>query len=107
MVRAKEVPERIDDWGPVSPDKRSVAGIRVCVRSNSGEDIELIVECLETANAAAKAARATSNHMVCIEVDGQRVKRWERDRVVGENRWRKVDPEEMEVLGQIREVVKA
>ena len=45
--------------------------------------------------------------MVCIEADGQRVKRWDRDRAVGENRWRKVDPEEMEVLGQIREVVKS
>ncbi|WP_241299365.1 hypothetical protein [Burkholderia stabilis] len=81
--------------------------ILVCVRSNTGEDAEQALKDEGEAQTVAKAARVTTNHMVCIEVDGCRMQRWDRDCVVGENRWHKVDPDEMETLGPIREVRRA
>ena len=55
----------------------------------------------------AKTLRTAANHMVCIDVDGERVNRWDRDRIEGENRWKKTDPSEMETLGPIRQMARA
>lgn len=78
--------------------------IRVVVRNNDGEDFVQEVMDEAQAQAAAKAARVTTNHMVCIDIDGIRMHRWDRTRCVGENHWRRADPDDMEILGPIREV---
>lgn len=82
-------------------------GIQVCIRSNNGVDSAQNAESLTEATLLAKKARSVSNHMVTIEVDGERTIRWDRDRVSGENRWRAVDADEFETLGKIREVARA
>lgn len=78
--------------------------IKVTNRANDGVDAAR--ESTDTASAErlAKGLRTTANFMVCIEVDGQRVKRWDRSKDVGENRWRSVDVEAFETLGKLREV---
>lgn len=78
----------------------------VLSRNNIGEDSEIKgVESLETAERMAKDLRMTTNHMVCIDSsNGERLKRWDRQRVVDENHWREVDTYEMEILGPIREL---
>ncbi len=81
--------------------------IHVTVRSNAGEDLREDAQSSEQAEHIAKRYRVEQNHMVCIEQDGCRIKRWDRDRVGGQNRWRKIDPDAFEVLGPIREVTMA
>ncbi|MBU1248602.1 MAG: hypothetical protein KKB70_07890 [Proteobacteria bacterium] len=80
--------------------------IFVTVRDNQGTDSEHEVESMEKALRLAKTHRTTNNHMVCIEVGGCREKRWDRDRIVGGNRWQTTDPDEFETLGPIRAVVR-
>jgi hypothetical protein len=78
----------------------------VLFRTNMGDDLEISgVDSFEAAERMAKDLRRTTNHMVCIDsANGERLKRWDRQRVVGENHWRKVDTYEMEILGPIREL---
>ena len=81
----------------------------VSYRSNLGEDFTIPdFASKEEARKVAKSVRVTDNHMVCVEDQetGERIFRWDRSRVVGENHWRKVYPDEMEVLGPIRAVVR-
>lgn len=79
---------------------------RVLFRTNMGDDLEIKeIDSFETAERMAKDLRKTTNHMVCIDSsNGERLKRWDRERVMGENRWRTVDAYEMEILGPIREL---
>lgn len=79
---------------------------RVLFRTNMGDDLEIReIDSFETAERMAKNLRKTTNHMVCIDSsNGERLKRWDRERVMGENRWRTVDAYEMEILGPIREL---
>jgi hypothetical protein len=79
--------------------------IRVHIRANTGVDSFLDVLSLRAALDAAKRARTPQNHMVCVEVNGERIHRWDRNRVVQQNRWRKTDPDEFEVVGPIRTVI--
>lgn len=81
--------------------------ITVVAVSNQGEEISTPVSDQAEATKLAKSKRVTANHMVCVDVDGMRHSRWDRDRIVGENRWSKTDPGEMETLGPIRQSVRA
>ncbi|MEG0868982.1 MAG: hypothetical protein RSD49_01425 [Hafnia sp.] len=78
--------------------------IEVTARSNDGYDSAKAASDMADAMKVAKGLRTPGNHMVCIVQDGVRTLRWDRSRVVGENRWRKVNPDDFEVLGQIRSV---
>lgn len=85
-------------------DENYCDSIKVIVRSNKGIDIEHNVDTTEAASSMVKQNAITDNHMICLEIDGIRTQRWDRERIVGENRWKVTEPDEMEVLGQIREV---
>jgi len=76
--------------------------ITVVSVSNMGDESTVRATSQTEAVTLAKSMRVTSNHMVCIDVDGERLNRWDRDRIEGENRWTKTDPSEMETLGPIR-----
>lgn len=76
--------------------------ITVVSVSNMGDESTTPAAHQTQAVKLAKGLRVTSNHMVCINVDGERLNRWDRDRIEGENRWSKTDPNEMETLGPIR-----
>jgi hypothetical protein len=76
--------------------------ITVVSVSNMGDELITPAASRTEADKLAKSMRVTSNHMVCIDVDGERLYRWDRDRIEGENRWTKTDPDEMETIGPIR-----
>lgn len=81
--------------------------ICVNIRGNDGVDSTLEATTMKDAEKLAKTAMSVSNHMVIITSNKERLKRWDRERVVGENRWRSVEADEFETLGQIREVHRA
>ncbi|MDT8840272.1 hypothetical protein ParKJ_22875 [Paraburkholderia fungorum] len=83
------------------------AAVQVCVTSNGGVSSLQRAEDMDDALALAARARITEHHTLCVEVDAQRVLRWDRDQIVGENHWRRVDPDDMETLGPIREIHRA
>lgn len=78
--------------------------IEVASRSNEGVDSIVKVDDQAAAERTAKALRIATNHMVCIVVDDERIKRWDRQRVVDGNRWRAVDVDDFETLGPVRQV---
>lgn len=84
------------------PKKISVVAV-----SNLGEEVITPAANQTEATNLAKSKRVTANHMVCIDVDGMRHSRWDRDRIEGENRWARTDPGEMETLGPIRQCARA
>lgn len=71
----------------------------VQIRSVEGQDTEQPAESLELALKMAKAARTQINRMVKVLNAGVVLHRWDRSNVVGENRWRKVNQGEIEILG--------
>lgn len=83
------------------------AAIQVCVTSNGGGSTLQRAEDMDDALALAAQASVTEHHMVCVEVDAQRVLRWDRDQIVGENHWHRVDLDDMETVGPIREIRRA
>lgn len=78
--------------------------INLIVVSNEGEETKIELESTQEAKDVINKNATTGNHMICLEIDGIRTKRWDRERVVGENNWHAVDPDEMETLGPIRQV---
>lgn len=78
----------------------------VTVRTNSGEDKTVPASDIADAMSIAKQLRTPDSYMVCIVQDGVRTMRWDRATIVGENRWRKEDPDAFELLGQVRSVVR-
>ena len=79
--------------------------IKVTFRGNDGADGERAASDMADAERIAKLLRTTERHMVCIVSDGAKVKRWDRAKLVGENRWRKVDVHAIQTLGPIRQVI--
>lgn len=69
------------------------------VRSVEGHDSVISAESAEAALKQAKSARTQANRMVKILDAGFITHRWDRENVVGENRWRKVNPGDIEILG--------
>ncbi len=76
--------------------------ITVVSVSNKGDESITPAASQTEAIKLAKSMRITSNHMVCINVDGERLNRWDRDSIEGENHWTKTDPDAMETIGPIR-----
>ncbi|WP_409286847.1 type IV pilus biogenesis protein PilI [Pseudomonas guariconensis] len=74
----------------------------VMFRTNGGEDHTAHAAGLAEAMEMARVHRTVDNHMVCVVQDGQDLHRWDRDRVVNQNKWRKVDPRAFQTLGPIR-----
>lgn len=81
--------------------------LQIVARSNSGvKHVEQSSD-IKSARLIAKRLRTPFNHMVSIEESlldepVTRLERWERARAKGGNRWRKVDPFDVEILGEIR-----
>jgi hypothetical protein len=105
VEKAERKPRQgIEDMSGVPASRTAV---EVWITSNAGRNKRRAAVDIVDALAIAAAARITENHMVCVEVDQRRVLRWDRDRVIGENCWRPVNPEEFETLGAIRQVHRA
>ncbi|MHC5195072.1 type IV pilus biogenesis protein PilI [Pseudomonas frederiksbergensis] len=78
--------------------------IEIISRSIRGEKNTTSAADLASAMKISKQLRTTENHMVCVVENGIRTLRWDRTVVINQNRWRKVSPDKVEVLGAVREV---
>lgn len=87
-------------------EPESCESITVTVRSNSGVDSTFEVESTEDAAVLARQYARPEYHMICVEIDGERTDRWDRERIKNENHWVRTNPDEMEVLGRITEVLR-
>jgi hypothetical protein len=93
--------QEIDDlYARIDARKQVQSGLfTIVVRSTEGRDTEHSAESVQAALKIAKINRTQANRMVKI-LDARYVThRWDRTNVVGENRWRKVDPGAIEILG--------
>lgn len=78
--------------------------IEVTVRSNDGENQRYPASDIANAQRLAKKHRTPENYMVTVVIGGVRTLRWDRSIIVGENRWRKENPDAFEQLGAARSV---
>lgn len=78
--------------------------VEVTVRTNQGENQIYPASDVAEAISIANKQRTPDSYMVCIVQDGVRTRRWDRARIVGENKWRQEDPDAFELLGAIRSV---
>lgn len=81
-----------------------IACYEVELRRNDGQDNTIAAADLADAQTKARSCRTAENYMVCITQDGDRILRWDRAQVVGDNSWTAVDPDEFETIGPLRAV---
>lgn len=80
--------------------------IEVNVWSNDGDKVVATANDVSHAEAIVREACISSNHMIRVDVNGKKHQRWDRERFVGENNWREVDPHSLMVIGKIREIMR-
>lgn len=78
--------------------------IEVLVRRNDGLETVQLAQDEASAQSLVDAALNPGNHMIHIVLDGVKWQRWDRERIVGKNVWRDVDPHAFQIIGPIREV---
>lgn len=71
-------------------------------RSNTGDDTYKSVRDKNQAIKVIESLMTINCRMVCVEINGTRTDRWDRERVVGSNEWIRKQPEDPEILGKIR-----
>ena len=81
-----------------------VNSIKVCVRNNSGVDADFHVSSTDVAQKIITENANPKNHMIRLFYDGVCDQRWDRDRVKDKNQWSPVDPDEIQIIGPIREI---
>ncbi|EIX9082242.1 hypothetical protein A6J71_21720 [Enterobacter cancerogenus] len=74
---------------------------RIFYRKNTGEDIVLEMPSLEYCLLEAKKLMTTLNYMICIEENGERIKRWDREIIANCNKWYICRPDDVEILGEL------
>lgn len=90
----------------MSKSSKPCESITVTVRNNEGVDSNYSVLSTEEASATVKQHAQNNNYMICVEIDGERTDRWDRERYKGENRWLRTAPDAFETLGKIREILR-
>ncbi len=73
----------------------------VCYRRNSGEDILLEMSSFQECLSTSAELMIPSNYMICIERNGERIKRWDREIIAGSNKWLNCQPDSFEILGKL------
>lgn len=74
---------------------------RIIYRKNNGEDIILEMLSYESCLSMAKELMTLFNYMICIEENGERVKRWDREIIANCNRWDSCPTDSFEILGEL------
>ncbi|ATF94483.1 Uncharacterised protein [Cedecea neteri] len=74
---------------------------RIFYRKNTGEDITLEMSSLERCHLEVEELMTTLNYMICIEENGERIKRWDREIIANCNKWYICRPDDVEILGEL------
>jgi len=86
--------------------KRKKSLWRIFYRKNTGEDITTELNSLEECLLETKKLMTPQNYIICIENNGERIKRWDRETISGSNRWYSCAVDEIEILGRLIEINK-
>ena len=70
-------------------------------RKNSGEEILLEMSSFKECLSASKELMTPSNYMICIERNGERINRWDREIIAGSNKWINCPPDNFEILSEL------
>lgn len=74
---------------------------RVSYRKNTGEDVTQDMLSLEDCLSKSKELMTPLNYTIRIEKNDVIVKRWDREVIVGSNKWKCCDPDDFEILGKL------
>lgn len=74
---------------------------RISYRKNTGEDVTLKMPSLEHCLLKTKELMTYLNYMICIEENGERIKRWDREIIANCNEWYSCRPDDVEILGEL------
>lgn len=77
----------------------------ITIRTNNGEDLKKEADNYQHALKMAKKSRNVENYMVCIELNGERIMRWDRSNIVNKNSWRNVNVDDFETIGKLRTII--
>lgn len=74
---------------------------RISYRKNTGEDVTLEMQSLEHCLLKTEELMTNLNYMICIEKNGERIKRWDREIIANCNEWYSCRPDDVEILGEL------
>ncbi len=70
-------------------------------RKNTGEDIRIFTDNLNECVRKIWELKNHTNYMVCIEENGERILRWDKEITFNSNKWKSCPPDELEIIGKI------
>ncbi|EEQ5619040.1 hypothetical protein GN258_004633 [Escherichia coli] len=70
-------------------------------RENSGAEVLLEIPSFRECLSVSKELMPPSNYIICIEKNGERIKRWDREIIAGSNKWINCPPDNFEILGEL------
>jgi hypothetical protein len=70
-------------------------------RKNTGEDFRIFTENLNECARNILELKNLTNHMICIEENGERILRWDKEITFDSNKWKPCSPDELEIIGRI------
>ncbi|EAW8181758.1 hypothetical protein HX52_05715 [Salmonella enterica] len=74
---------------------------RISYRKNTGEDVTLEMQSLEHCLLKTEELMTHLNYMICIEKNGEKIKRWDREIIANCNEWYSCRPDDVEILGEL------
>jgi hypothetical protein len=70
-------------------------------RENTGEDHRIFTENLNECARNILELKNLTNHMICVEENGERILRWDKEISFDSNKWKPCPPDELEIIGRI------
>lgn len=70
-------------------------------RKNTGEDLRIFTENLNECARNILELKNLKNHMICVEENGERILRWDKEITFDSNKWKSCPPDEVEIIGKI------
>lgn len=70
-------------------------------RKNTGEDLRILTDNLSECARKTSELKNPTNYMVCIEENGERILRWDKEIIFNSNKWKPCPPDELEIIGKI------
>lgn len=101
-------------WIEKTPDKANLVYFHVPIfygykkneyhvhyRKNTGEDIRIFTDNLNECARKIWELKKPTNYMVCIEENGERILRWDKEITFNSNKWKSCPPDELEIIGRM------
>jgi len=70
-------------------------------RKNTGEEIRIFTDNLNECARKIWELKNLTNYMVCVEENGERILRWDKEITFNSNKWKSCPPDELEIIGKM------